>query len=74
LIRFNTKCKRWDTYRCLFLATVFNTYIGFATLTEALEREVLEIRLNLGIVELATNKMFCIKDARIQVLGEKIKR
>jgi hypothetical protein len=35
---------------------------------------VLEIRLNLGIVELATNKTFCVKDTKIQVLDEKIKR
>ena len=35
---------------------------------------MLQIRLNLGIVELATNKTFGIKDAGIQILGEKIKR
>ena len=37
-----------------FLFSVFNLDIGFATLAEALEREVIEIRLNLGIVELAS--------------------
>jgi hypothetical protein len=61
LISFNTKCKRRDSYKFLFFAAVYNTDIGFATLAEALERKVLEIRLNLGIVELATNKMFASK-------------
>ena len=44
----------------------------FSTLAEHLEREVLDIRviirLNLGIVELVTNKIFCIKNTRYQVL------
>ena len=55
-----------------FLTALFNTDIGFATFAEALEWEVLKIRLNLGIVELATNKTFCIKDTKIHVLGEKL--
>ena len=46
--------------------------IGFSTLAEDLEREVLEVRLNLGIIELATNKTLCIKNTRDQVLGENI--
>ena len=33
---------------------------------------MLDVRLNLGIVELATNKMFCIENTRDQVLGENI--
>ena len=37
-------------------------------LAEDLEREVLEIRLIFGIVELATSKIFCIEDTRIHVL------
>ena len=53
-----------DTYEFLLLAAVFNTDIGFTTLAEHLEREVLDIRLNLGIVELATNKTFCIENTR----------
>jgi hypothetical protein len=48
--------------------------IGFATLAVDLEREVFEIRLNLGVFELATNKTFGIKDTRIQILDEKKKR
>ena len=53
---------------------VLSTDIGFAILAEALEREVLQIRLNLGIVELVTNKTFGIKDAGIKLLDKKIKR
>jgi hypothetical protein len=33
---------------------------------------VLDIRLNLGIVELATNKTFCIENSGEQVLGENL--
>jgi hypothetical protein len=44
--------------------------VGFATLTEDHEREVLEIRLNLDVVVLATNKMFCIENTRFEVLDE----
>ena len=63
------------TYKFLIFSTVYNTDIGFTILAEALEREVFEIRLNLGIVELATNQAFGIKDTRIRlVLGDKIKR
>jgi hypothetical protein len=36
-------------------------------------REVLDIRLKLGIVELGTNKTFGIEKTRDQVLGEKIR-
>ena len=53
-----------DTYEFFLIATVFNTDIGFAILAEHLEREVLDIKLNLGIVELATNKTFCIENTR----------
>ena len=67
------KCKKCDAYKFLFFAAVFDTDIGFATFAEALEWEVFKIRLNLGIVEFATNKTFCVKDTRIQILGEKIR-
>jgi hypothetical protein len=66
--------KKKNTYDFFSFTAVFNTDIGFATLDGSEVLEMLEIRLNLGIVELATNKMFCVKDTRIQVLGEKIKR
>ena len=66
------KCKKCDAYKFLFFAAVFDTDIRFATFAEALEWEVLKIRLNLGIVELATNKTFCVKDTKIHVLGEKL--
>jgi hypothetical protein len=62
LIR-GTKNQR-ETYEFFLLATVFNADIGFSTLAEDLEREVLDIRLNLSIVEFATNKTFCIENTR----------
>jgi hypothetical protein len=52
------------TYKIFLIVSIFNTDIGFVCLAEYLESEVLEIRLNLGIVELATNKVFCIEDTR----------
>ena len=44
--------------------------------TLKVEMEVLEIRLNLGIVEVATNNTFCIEVTRIQILilSENMKR
>jgi hypothetical protein len=71
LISFNAKDEK-DTYEFFLLAAVFNTDIGFAAFAEDLEREVLDIRLNLGIVELATNKMFCIENTGERVLGENL--
>jgi hypothetical protein len=59
------RCRRrkiWVTYEFFFLATVFNTDVGFTTLAEDLEGEVLEVGLNFGIIELATNKTFCIEN------------
>jgi hypothetical protein len=41
-------------------------------LLKTLKGEVLDIRLNLGIVELATNKTFCIENTGEQVLGENL--
>ena len=57
--------KNDTTYRFLFFSSIFQTNIGITCLAEDLEnleREVIEIRLNLSIVLLATNKMFCIED------------
>ena len=74
MISFSTTFETWVTYKFLLFSTVFNSDIGFAILAEALEREMLQIRLNFGIVELATNKTFGIKDAGIKLLDKKIKR
>ena len=60
--------KKISTYKFFFLASIFNTDIWFACLAEDLKREVLEIRLNLCIVELATNETFCIENTRNQIL------
>ena len=76
MISFKTKCKRRNPYEFLLFSSIFNTDIWFALVAEHLEREVLDIRLNLGIVELATNKTFSIEDTRIQILilSENMKR
>ena len=55
--------KNDTTYRFLFFSSIFQTNIGITCpALKNLEREVIEIRLNLSIVLLATNKMFCIED------------
>jgi hypothetical protein len=57
--------KKNAKYKLFLSAYIFNMDVGFACIAEDLEREVLEIRLNLVIVELATNNMpvrvFCIE-------------
>ena len=56
--------KRRNPYKFILLPSIFNTDVRFALLAKDFEREVLEIRLNLGIVEPATNKTFCIEDIK----------
>jgi CRISPR/Cas system-associated endoribonuclease Cas2 len=53
--------------------TNYFSWPQYSTYLSSLVREVLDIRLKLGIVELATNKTFCIENTRDQVLGEKIR-
>ena len=50
-----------DTNKFFLLATVFNMDVGLATLAEDLEREMLDIRLNLGIIKLASDETFRIE-------------
>ena len=54
------------TYKFFCLATVFNMDVGLATLAEDLEREMFDIRLNLGIIKLASDETFRIKHTEEQ--------
>ena len=66
---FNTECKRLrDTYKFFLLPTVFNTYVGPAILAEDLKWEMFEIRLDLCIIEFASDETFCIENTEGQVL------
>jgi hypothetical protein len=51
-----------DTYKFFLLSAVFNTNVGFTTLAENFEGEMFDIRLDLGIIELASNETFRIED------------
>ena len=50
-----------DAYKFFLLATVFNTDVRLATLAEDLKREMLDIRLNLGIIKFASDETFRIE-------------
>ena len=60
--------KNTEIYKFFLLAAVVNLDVGFTALAEDLEREVLDIRLNLHIVELATNETFCVEDTTYHAL------
>jgi hypothetical protein len=65
LISFNDMQKMKKIHTNSFSLPQYSTRIkGLPPLLKTLnfEREVLDIRLNLGIVELATNKTFCIEN------------
>ena len=73
LMSFNTGCKRSRvTYKFFLLTTVCNTDVGLATLVEDLERETLEIRLDLFIIELASDETFYIENTEGQVLDKDV--
>ena len=63
-----------NTYEFFLLATIFNADVGFTSLAEDLEWEMLEIRLDFGIIELASNETFCIEDTVGEVLQRDIAR
>ncbi len=50
------------THKFFVLTAVLNTDVGLCGLVKDLEREVLEIRLHFGIIELATDKTFRVED------------
>lgn len=54
---------KWKaTHKFLLLSTVLNLNVGFATLAEDLEGEMLHIGLNFGIVEFTTDETFGIEN------------
>ena len=59
-------CK-YDTYELLVLPTVLYTDVGLATLVEDGEGEVLDIGLNLGVAELASNETLRVEDGVVGV-------
>ena len=63
-----------NTYEFFLLAAIFDADVGFTSLAENLEWEMLEIRLDFGIIELASNETFCVEDTVGQVLDGDIAR
>ena len=55
------------TYELLVLPTVLYTDVGLATLVEDGEGEVLDIGLNLGVAELASNETLRVEDGVVGV-------
>ena len=62
-------CK-YDTYELLVLPTVLYTDVGLATLVEDGEGEVLDIGLNLGVAELASDETLRVEDGVVGVHGD----
>lgn len=50
------------THKFFILAAVLNAHIGLSTLVNDFKREVLEIRLHFGIIELAADKTFRVEN------------
>ena len=61
-----TGCKT-STYEFLLLATVSDADVRLTALVEDGEGEVLDIRLDLGVTELATNKTLRVEDGVVGV-------
>jgi len=53
------------THKFLILASVLHTNTDLPGLTEALEREMLEICLHLGILESAADETLGVKDTKV---------
>ena len=53
------------THKFLLLASVLHANIGLPGLVEALEREVLDICLYLGILESAADETLGVKDTKV---------
>jgi hypothetical protein len=62
-----------NTYKFFLFITVFNTDIGLAILVKDLEWEMLEIRLDLCIIELASDETFYIKYTEDYSMGKESK-
>jgi hypothetical protein len=61
------------TNKFFSLSSISDTNIGFPHIAECPERGSAYVRLDLGILEFATSKMFCIEDARIQILAQEVR-
>lgn len=55
------------THKLLGLTTVLDLDVGLASLREDLEGEVLHIRLDLSIIELAADEALCVEDGVVRV-------
>ena len=61
-----TRCNT-STYEFLLLATVSDADVRLTALVKDGEGEVLDIRLNLGVTELATNETLRVEDGVVRV-------
>jgi hypothetical protein len=56
---------KFSTHKFLLLATVLDTDVRFPGLVKNLEREMLDIGLHPGIIELAADETFGVEDPNI---------
>ena len=62
------------TYEFPELATVLDLDVGLPTLAGDLERPVLHVALDLGVIELATNETLGVEDGVLRVGVERVLR